>query len=314
MPSRIRGILKWIALAAAVAASGLGILMGSLTLDKTRVFYEVAGEFGRTEVISSRETDTSVIQLVQIYNSRDEYLLDCWYRKPKRLAADHRVLVLYAGVKTKAVILDLIPERPDLVVCAVQYPYERPRTVLEYLKWPSTTRASAYRVVAGGMLATTYLIDRENYDPSRLIVVGASLGSFFGTIHGALDPRIAKTLVVHGGGGFSDMIKSYKRLREKGRPVRLYAWLGETVFGTFDPLRYVDRISPREVVILATRHDKYFSPESSQALYDRAKDPKKIFWMETAHVKSEKSEIVESILRSLSAYLFPSPAPTADSP
>lgn len=296
--------MKWIGVAAACGIAGLEIFFWYLNLDKTRVFFDVAGQLGRVETTAARETDTSSIRQLKFYNDRGEYLVDCLYRRPKRLTPNYRVLVMYAGVTTKEAVLDLIPEWPDIVICAIQYPYERPRTVSEYFRWPCTVRTAAYQVVGGGMLATTFLIEREKLEAGRMTVVGASLGSIFGGIHGSLDARIPRTLIVHGGGNFRAITLAYPRLREKGWPVPVCAWLGDRLFGAFDPLRYVDRISPRELIILATRNDQYFPPESPQSLYDRAKEPRKIFWRETAHLQSKKTEVLDAILNSLRGYLF----------
>lgn len=300
--------LLWALSCAAAAGLGLAATVWYLNLDKTGVFLDVAGELGRVDTVSTRETDTSTVRELKLHNTRGEYLVDCLYRRPRKLSEPYKVLVLYAGVKTKAVILDLIPDRPDLVICAIQYPYRRPRTFLDYVRFPWTVRSDAYTVVGGGILATSFLIDREKLNASQVIAVGASLGSFFGTIHTALDPRISTMLVVHGGGNFPVLVKGYRRFREKGHPVAVYAVLSDWLFGTFDPLRYVDRIAPRELVILATTNDKYFPPESAQSLYDRANEPKQLIWMNTTHVRSQKSEILDMILKSLLAYLFPEPA------
>lgn len=256
------------------------------------------------ESVLTRQTDTSDIREVKLFNDRGEFLVECWYRRPRNLDPNYRVLILYAGVKTKDAILDLLPDRPDQVLCAVQYPYQRPRRWNEYARWLRDVRLAAYRVVAGGMLATTFLTEREHLEQSRLTVIGASLGSFFGGIHGAIDARVPRTVLVHGGGNFSVMARGYQRLRDRGWPVKICAWLADRLFGTFDPLRYVSRIAPRELVIIAATSDKYFPPESAQCLFDRAGPPKKITWMNTTHVKSKKSEVLESILASVNSYLF----------
>ncbi len=303
MKSLLR-FLKWVVVGVVCGFVCIEILFWYLNLDKTRVFFDVAGQLGRVETVSAQETDTSSIRQLKIYNDRGDYLVDCWYRRPRHLTANYRALVMYSGVTTKEAVLDLVPEWPDIVICAIQYPYERPRTFVEYLRWPCTVRGAAYQVVGGGILATTFLIEREKLEAGRMTIVGASLGSIFGGIHGSLDTRIPKTLIVHGGGNFRAITLAYPRLKEKGRPVLFYAWLGDRVFGTFDPLRYVDRISPRELIILATRNDRYFPPESAQSLYDRAKEPKKIFWRETAHLQSKQSDVLDSILNSLRGYLF----------
>jgi len=297
--------LKWVGI---VLGSGIicaGAALWYMDLDKSRVIIKVAADLGQVKTVMTRESDTSVIRLLKLYNSEGDYLVDCWFRRPKQLSPQYQAILLYAGVKTKESILDLIPDRPDLIVCAIQYPYERPRGFFEHLIWLWSVRQAGFRVVAGGILATTYLIDRERVEGIRLTLIGASLGSFFAGIHASIDTRVSRTLIVHGGGNFRAMAHAYQRLKDRGWPVGPTAWLAERLFGAFDPVRYVHRIAPRELVILATTHDRYFPPESAQALYDQAREPKKIFWTHTDHVKSRKDEALNSILNSLIAYLFP---------
>ncbi len=43
-------------------------------------------------------------------------------RRPTDLLPDYKIVLIYAGVKTRRKILDLIPERPDVVLVAPQYP------------------------------------------------------------------------------------------------------------------------------------------------------------------------------------------------
>lgn len=296
--------LKWAGVFVASCAVLLGGLVWYINLDKTKSFFDAAGSLGRVETVSIHDTNLSQIHLLKIYNNRGEFLVECWYRRPKNLDPNYKVLLLYTGVKTKETILNLIPDQSNMVICAIQYPYQRPRKILEYVRWPWTVREAAYRVVGGGMLATTFLIDREKLDAARVTAVGASLGSFFGGIHGALDTRIPRVLIVHGGGNFHAMASAYPRLRDRGWPVWLCAEIFDKGFGTFDPLRYIDRVAPRELVILAASNDRYFPPESAQSLYDRAKEPKKIFWMTTSHVRAKKSETLDAILSSLKTHLF----------
>ncbi|MBI4178147.1 hypothetical protein HY522_01820 [bacterium] len=287
-----------------IAALGLFALFVYLNLDKTHVFLDVAGELGEVKSETVRSDDTSVVQALKFHNRAGAFVADGLYRRPNYLSDRYRVMVLYTGVKTKAAIMDLIPDQPDVVLLAVQYPYERPRAWKEYLRWPWTVRQAGYRVVAGGMLAVTFLIEREKLDPRRFTVVGASLGSFFGGIHGSIDTRIRRVLIVHGGGNFPDIARYYHRERKRPWPAALGAFLFDSVLGAFDPVRYVDRISPRELTILAAKNDRYFPPESAQSLYDRAKPPKGLIWMESPHVRSKKSETVDAILHSLKNYFF----------
>ena len=130
----MKRIFEFMAVILTVALAALGLTFWNINRDRTPVFFEVAGDIGEVKTISSRSSDTSEIREISIQNTRGEFLVECWYRRPRVLSPNYRVLLVYSGVKTKDAVLDLIPDRPDVVLCAVQYPYQRPLTFLEYVR------------------------------------------------------------------------------------------------------------------------------------------------------------------------------------
>ena len=225
-----------------------------------------------------------------------------YIRRPLSLSEDYRILLSYAGLKTGKRILNLLPEQPDRVLVAVQYPYTRPQHLIDYLRWPYDIRRFGYRTVAGGMLAVSFLSETERLDTERLTVIGASLGTAFAALHGALDERVPRIVLAHGGGDFPFVVRTIEQRR--GRP-----WLGalkalivSALVGTFDPIHYVDRISPRELIMIATRNDKYYPVESVEVIYRRAREPKTIIWTETSHVSFRRREVLNRFVRRIAAH------------
>jgi dienelactone hydrolase len=53
---------------------------------------------------------------------------------------------------------------------------------------------------AAVFLAIDYLLTRPDVDPARVELVGASFGTPFATVAGALDPRVTRVWSVHGAG------------------------------------------------------------------------------------------------------------------
>jgi fermentation-respiration switch protein FrsA (DUF1100 family) len=224
-------------------------------------------------------------------------------RSPRMVPPRPRILLTYAGEKTGRTMLELIPRRPDLVLVAVQYPYERPRGLLRTLRWPYDLRRAVFRTVAGGMLAVSFLVEHDRLAVDRLTVLGASLGTSFAVIHGALDPRVASVMVVHGGGDLTGVLWEIERRAGRRWRAPLVAGLGAVLVASFEPLRYVDRIAPRPLWLLASRNDRYFPPSSVQALYDRAGEPKRLQWTDTEHVGAKKATLVAEIVRQVEIHL-----------
>ncbi len=260
------------------------------------------GTYEGARVLDSWKTDESRVRLVALYNDRDEIVATAYIRRPMSLSEDYQILLSYAGLKTGKRILGLLAEQPDHVLVAMQYPYTRPQRVIDYLRWPYDVRRLGYRTVAGGMLAVSFLSETEHLDTKRLIVVGASLGTAFATLHGALDERVSRIVLVHGGGDFPLIIRTIEQRRGRPWTGALKASIANALVGTFDPIHYIDRVSPRESIIVATHNDKYYPVESVEAIYRRAREPKAIIWTETSHVSSRRPAVINDIVRRIAAH------------
>lgn len=289
---------------AALWAAITGLIL-YLRADKTREFYSVRGTYRGARVLESSSGPLSHTRLVGLHNDRGPggTVATAYVRTPHRLAPGYRILLTYAGEKTGEQILGLIPERPDLVLVAVQYPFERPRSFGEYLAGPYHLRQAVFRAVAGGMLALSYLHETEKLSLDRVTVLGVSLGSSFGVIHGALDPRVGTVFLVHGGGEFPTTLRAYERRRGRYLRGELLAGTAAVLIESFEPGRYIERIAPRRLVMVASRRDKYFSIPTVQALFDQAGEPKTLLWTDTEHVGAKKLDIVHELVELIDEHL-----------
>ena len=270
--------------------------------DKTEVFQRLAGEFDRAEVLENETGVKSHIEFLELYNQEGAALVTAYKRVPRELADDYFVLITYAGRRTGREVLNLIPERDDVVLVSMQYPYYAPDTARDMLFFINDVRLAGFKTVAGGKLMVDYL-EHQGYNSENITVVGASLGAFFATIHGALDERVPRVLAVHGGGDFRTIWRHILNQREEWLPDRFITWFIDTFAGTFDPIHYVDRIAPREFIMLATRNDHYFPDKSFKKLYKNANEPKHISWSDHGHVRTSRDEIVEAIVEEIKEYL-----------
>lgn len=289
-----------------VPALVVGVLTAgivSLRRDPSPLVLEVRGTFGAARVLEEERTETGTVSLLELVNDRGAAASTAYLRRPRRLSPQCHALVTYTGVGTRRRILELIPERPDVLLLAVQYPYRPPEGVLGRLRMPYDVRRAVYRTVAAGMLGVDHLIEDEGLDAARITVLGASIGAPFAVLHGALDERVPRVLVVHGGGDLPAMLRYQST--QRGRPWRgLALGLAAEIFvESFDPIRFVGRIAPREVVIVGARHDRQFPEASVEALWDHARQPKRLYWTDTGHVGSRPSEIVDELVTIIDRYL-----------
>jgi len=273
-----------------------------LQSDPTETFLETRGQFRDMVPLKHWTTGDSEVQYVGFKNHRDTIVARAYLRIPLQLEPDYDILITYVGHQTGRDILQLLPEVDDQVLVAMQYPYQHPESYWEYLRWIYDVRQGIYRTVAGGMLAVDYIENHPELDSDKIVVVGTSLGSIFGTILGGLDKRIPRVVIVHGGGDLSELVRVNPVIAKSAWPQSLLVFLAELFFGPFDPIHYVDRISPRSFVMLSSRNDRYFPEKSALALYESASDPKRIIWTDSGHIHDDRRELVRQIIHKIKRY------------
>ena len=281
-----------------VVIATLVVFAIALPSDATRHILEVRNSFRRADVITTRAD----VREIALRDEAGSVITTFWLRRPQTLRTPYRIVITYAGADTGEAILDLIPPQDDLVVAAVQYPWKPPHTVVGRVRAPYDIRQAAYRTVAGGILAVDYLEHVEHLDPSRIVLLGASLGSIFATIHGSIDRRVPQIALVHGGAGLADTLAAgMQRVPAWLRP--LCVRIARIPVDTFDPAHYVARIAPRNLLIIAARNDRRFPPQAVLAFYNHALQPKELRWTDTVHVGKRNRQVVNIIMAELNAYL-----------
>ena len=290
------------AVSASLVAGAFILLAALLPSDATKHILELRGRFGGADVLANRSDARSSIRSIGLRNDHGEVLTTVWIRRPLALARDYRIVMTYAGADTGDAILRLIPPQDDLVVVAVQYPWRPPHSVAGRLRGIYDIRQAAYRTVAGGILTIDELANVERLDTRRIILIGASLGSVFATIHGAIDPRVQQVVLIHGGADLQDTLEA--SARRVPRWIRSpLARIARIPIDTFDPAHYVARIAPRNLLMIAARDDWRFPPHAVIAFFSRAGQPKELRWTNTAHVGARSPRVVETVIAEMNAYL-----------
>ena len=110
------------------------------------------------------------------------------------------------------------------------------------------------------------LAKHERYDPSRLAIVGYSLGGYVGVAAAARDKRVHA--VVLAAAGDLPLGTPFERL------VRTVA----------DPLRAVRRLAGRPLLMTHGRHDRTVRPSDADRLFAAAGEPKEMRWWNTGHI------------------------------
>jgi hypothetical protein len=110
------------------------------------------------------------------------------------------VFVILGGYRTGDRAATLIPDTHGNVVAALAYPYEGDLGMkgLAVLPKVPALRRAILDTPAAIMLAIDYLLSRPDVDSTRIELVGASFGTPFATMAGALDQRATRVWSLHG--------------------------------------------------------------------------------------------------------------------
>jgi hypothetical protein len=179
-------------------------------------------------------------------------LLHGYSSRKEQMAQDVGVGLLRRGIASLAIDLPLHGERSgDVDVRSARNPL--------------ALAQSWRRAQADGRLALGYLGARPEVDPSRLAMVGYSMGSFLGVTIAADAPAV-RALVVAAGGDLPT-----------GTPME------RLVRTVADPLRAVRRFDGRPLLMVHGRRDGTVRPEQAQRLFDAAMEPKELRWYDAGH-------------------------------
>jgi predicted esterase len=107
-----------------------------------------------------------------------------------------------------------------------------------------------------------FLVQKRGANPEKISLMGFSRGAVVGTIAGAVEQRLEAIMLLHGGHSSRGI---------KHVPVAC-------------PANYIGRISPRPILMFNGTKDTIFEKDHAIIpLYNLAKEPKKIIWIEGGH-------------------------------
>lgn len=213
------------------------------------------------------------------------------------------VLVVLGGHRTGSTAVELFGNVGDRAVVALDYPYEGPQRVRglkETVRSIPLIRQAFLDTPPAISLVVDWLQEQPWVDPSRIVMVGASLGVPFAATAAARDERLTGLLLVHGAADNRLWLQE-----NLGRRVDLHflqpavaTLLHWVVYGpVFDTEEHVAAVSPRPVLIVGAREDERTPAGQTEVLYEAAREPKMLRWTEGQHLGPERADIIEALLR-----------------
>jgi dipeptidyl aminopeptidase/acylaminoacyl peptidase len=134
--------------------------------------------------------------------------------------------------------------------------------------------------------ALDFLYNLKEADKTRFCLLGFSGGAAVSVYTAAHDPRVSSVVTCACPADFRSLpqretpLNAIRRLREIGAirdrdfPASIEEW--ERGFETISPINWVDKISPRPLLLVHGDADELIPLEQAQKLYQKAKEPKEL--------------------------------------
>jgi len=159
------------------------------------------------------------------------------------------------------------------------------------------TRAGTIR---DGHAALDYVLSRPDVDRRRIFAFGQSLGGAVATVVAAERQEIRAVVL-------DSTFSSYRRIGSRHlQKILFFKWLTDLIAwaglsADYDPIDYIAKISPRPLLMIASREDDICFAELGQELFEAAAEPKEFVLVDQSehlstvldNVGNVQSKIVE---------------------
>jgi dienelactone hydrolase len=134
--------------------------------------------------------------------------------------------------------------------------------------------------------AGDWLASRPGVEPSRVGIVGISLGAIVGALSAGVDDRFGRSVFIIGGGDLASIVYNgsketaliKKRLEEAGVAPDRFRELGRNA----DPLTFAARLRPEELLMINAESDEVIPRECTLKLHEAAGRPD-LRWFKGGH-------------------------------
>lgn len=235
-------------------------------------------------------------------------------RVPREGRPPYAGVVLVGGIKRGSRIISaagLDTMARHSVIVALDYPLKLRRSSWRGAHLVPTVlrlRPAAFDTVTDILLLLDYLESRPDVDRRRLLLLGGSLGAVMTTVAGGVDRRPTAVVVLYGGGHLGPLVTHtlVHPAQDTPYPPWKAALAGHALAWLLTPLtpeRYAPAIAPRPLLMVNGVHDSLVPRASVLALYDAARDPKELVWVEGEHIQPSETELLTRLSGIVTSWL-----------
>lgn len=274
------------------------------TVDYRSRFTDMRGRLKAAEETFVESRDGHRLYAVEVEDERGIAVRGYLKVPEANVGRRYAALLLLGGVRTGRRTIEYIDNTQNVVLFALDYPYEGKKEKLsvgEFLRAVPRIRRAIVHTVPAAMLGVDYLLTRVDVDPDRIVVVGGSVGAVFAPAVAATDERIAAAAMLFGAGDIQYLMRA--NLKTPGWVAGPASWLGAVLVSPVEPTKYIGHISPRPVFMLNGTGDPRMPEQCSRLLHDAANEPKRIRWIDAGHVNIRSEEFHDLVSRELVDWL-----------
>jgi hypothetical protein len=220
---------------------------------------------------------------------------------PRDSSKRYPAIILLGGKATGKYAIDYALNIGSAVILALDYPYE-PRESYTFwtILWDvPRARKALLDMVPSAILAADYLFSRNDVDTTRLVILGYSFGAPFVPVIVTHDRRAAGAVMVYGGGELSSMIHHNVARYESMWLSEFVGRLGGMLLRPMEPMEYADKISPTPLVMINGENDEQIPRYNTELFFNAAREPKKIIWLKSHHVRPDNEDLTRRIIATL---------------
>jgi dienelactone hydrolase len=285
---------------AAVVSVSLMHLVHLFVKDYETEFLARRGTFSHAEVTPAGGTEEVEKLWLTVHNTSG-FAVECGLLVPKQKGKRYPAIVVLGGKATGKDAVDFALDVKNVILAAPDYRY-KPKseyTLPQLLMDVPAIRSALFDMVPAVMLLTDYLFTRPDVDTTKLVLVGYSFGAPFIPAILRQDRRAAAACIVYGGGDLRSLIRHNVRRYRGAFVSEMIGWMGAILLRPLEPLRSVEYISPLPLVMINGTADEQIPRANAELLYERAREPKKIIWLESMHVHPRNPELTAKIIATI---------------
>jgi len=235
----------------------------------------------------------------------DGFTVTCGFLVPRQKGRRYPVIVLLGGKATGKYAVDYALGIRNVIIVAPDYPYN-PReeyTLSTFAADIPAIRQALFDMPPSVMLLIDYLLQRPDVDSTRLVMLGYSFGAPFVPCVVVEDGRFAVAAMVYGAGDMRTLIGHNVRRYEGAVAGEVVGMLAGLLLRPMEPVRFVGRVSPVPLIMINGTEDEQVPRRNVELLFEAAREPKRLVWLESRHVNPRNVDLTRKIIRTLAEEL-----------